>query len=192
MDRVFIHIPKTAGSSIKAALDIPMRAKPHIPVFVLESREDLSNKEVFTIVRNPFTRAYSKFLFISSKKSRLEGTFIRDDFTNYLNALLRFKFTNKKYLSNEDIFFNKAWAYWSQEFMIRSNQGITTKVFKYENIKEVENYLGLTLPKENVGKYTMDQFIKAYTKENINVVKEYYADDFVYFDYSDKFEDCLL
>jgi len=55
----FIHIPKTGGTSARAAIEEPQdrRWQGHFPAWVVE----LPKEEMWTIVRNPYDRAISMF-----------------------------------------------------------------------------------------------------------------------------------
>ena len=196
MDRVFIHIPKNAGTSVRIAIGDTSsiyeikndsNIRPHQPLFIVERNN--SNIEPYAVVRNPFTRAYSIYIYGRNKQRHFEGMPL-DSFSNFINALLRFKFMNKRYMSDEHLF-QRSWVYWTQSFMLKSHRGLNTKVFRYESLKELEDYLGVVLPRANVGMYQRRQLLRDYTPENIDMVREYYIDDFINFDYDLDFERCL-
>mmetsp|Transcript_21218 Transcript_21218/g.36213 ORF Transcript_21218/g.36213 Transcript_21218/m.36213 type:complete len:347 (-) Transcript_21218:400-1440(-) len=68
---VFIHIPKTGGESLEAALSL---TKSHAPAFRRKPRLNAKGSLSITIIRNPFSRMYSWFRFcLHGWRGRLPG-----------------------------------------------------------------------------------------------------------------------
>ena len=65
----FVHIPKTAGTSLRSALGITHQGYTHVPVRVLEQLypEELESYYVFSVVRNPWDRMVSVFEHATQK-----------------------------------------------------------------------------------------------------------------------------
>ena len=67
---LFIHIPKTGGTSISEKLkemglniwNRDYKFLNHDPLFMLSKNNNLSEAFKFTVVRNPYTRAYSYYI----------------------------------------------------------------------------------------------------------------------------------
>ena len=61
------------------------------------------------------------------------------------------------------------------------------KIYKFENISELEKDMNITLPKINVGSYSKEEYYKDYTSYLIDRVRIIYARDFRNLGYSDEF-----
>lgn len=176
---LFVHIPKTAGISVRVALMQRDQDKwirfyhfGHDPYKDLKRYNYVNNAFKFCVVRNPFTRAYSYFNLykrIVNQKATLK------DF------LLSIK---QRQLENTSLLL----MLYDQSFFIYDNNvNEMNKVYYFENLSELENDLRICLPKTNVGKYTSQQYYEDYTTENIELVREIYSNDFRNFKYSDEF-----
>lgn len=125
---IFVHIPKTGGTSIEYSMGIPMLSEKHfrshrlqtidnvkyalqhLPVKILKKDKVMSrhwdNFFKFSIVRNPYTRALSEFFWVKGKtKKGLE--FNHNEFTNFLKTFYRERnkdhtLTQCDYLLDED------------------------------------------------------------------------------------------
>ena len=92
---LFVHIPKTAGTSINSYLtknylnawymDTKMKIDPrlfqHAPFYLYEENIDLQDVFTFTVVRNPYTRAFSHYNHI---KDRFKIRMTFNDFLKYI------------------------------------------------------------------------------------------------------------
>ena len=131
---LFVHIPKTAGTSIfafleKNELDNWKRGykeypRKHEPYFILKQNNLITDAVFsFAVVRNPYTRTYSCF-----------NQFNKDHKTNI---------TLEEYLTN---IFNKKISkltpllHLPQSFYILNDnkEVLINKVYRFENIKELE------------------------------------------------------
>lgn len=180
---LFVHIPKTAGSSISKILydnnlDDWKRAWPrhHDPYFYLKENNIIDdNVFSFSIVRNPYKRTYSCF----KQYNKANNTNI--SFIEYLDNIL------KNIISP-----NTPLLHLSQSFYIIENDKLmVTKLYKFEDLSELEKDLGWTLGKYNVGNYTVESYMQEYTQEAIEIVKEMYSIDFYNFGYSLDFNKTL-
>lgn len=63
---VFIHVPKTGGTSITKALK-PKRSPRHVPLCKMKRKEN-GNYFKFAFVRNPWDRVVSSFFFRQKRK----------------------------------------------------------------------------------------------------------------------------
>jgi hypothetical protein len=62
------------------------------------------------------------------------------------------------------------------------------KVYRFENLKELEKDFGFKLPFENKGSYTSDEYYQDYTNRLVNRVLDIYEKDFINFGYSTEFK----
>lgn len=178
---LFVHIPKTAGSSISKILydnnlDNWNRGWPrhHDPYFYLKENNNIDNTVFsFSVVRNPYRRTYSCF--------------------NQYNRVNKIKLSFIEYLKNiKDGIVSPTTPllHLPQSFYIIKNNKIQiNKVYKFENLNEFESDFGWKLGFYNRGDYMIQSYINDYTEEAIKITKELYAEDFANFEYSLDFED---
>lgn len=181
---LFVHIPKTAGSSISKILDDNnldnwKREYPrhHDPYFYLKNNNEIDEKVFsFSVVRNPYTRTYSCYNQFN-KANRTDISFI-----TYLNNILEKKISEKTPL-----------LHLPQSFYIvgEGDKIQVTKFYKFENLKELEKDLSWKIPSYNVGDYTKDMYRDAYTNIAIDIVEKLYAFDFSAFGYDMDFNATL-
>jgi hypothetical protein len=176
---LFIHIPKTGGSSISnfidtTTLDTWKKGKIHMhysydTAKVIENVPEDAFK--FAVVRDPFTRAYSYYKHFN-KINKINYTI--NDFLNVVEGTESFKdtplvqFTQSYYLYSEG-----------------KNQ--MNKTYHFEKLKEFETDFGAKLGKDNKGLYTKEEYNRDYTNKIINRVLDIYEEDFVNFGYSTEF-----
>lgn len=190
---LFIHIPKTGGSSIMTCLyenrkDNWIRDKTRINhdfFSYLKSKNNISNVDkLFTVVRNPYTRTISYYFhFLRVHHRRKNFRYYRYTFTDFLNLI-----NSKNYnLKNTPMIF-----YDQTEYLLDNKKKLFDgKIFNYEKFEEIETYLNKKIPKINVGNYTKDDFLKIYNNKNIESVKKIYARDFEMLNYSTSFYESI-
>jgi len=180
-----IHIPKTAGSSILKILkdnnlDNWKREYPrhHDPFFYMQKENNIDDKIFsFSVVRNPYTRAYSAY----HQYNKTNGTEI--SFIKYLSNILNNNISKTTPLLHIPM----SW------YVVDSHNNIqVTKIYKFENLKELESDLGWKLDRYNLGTYSKQSYLNDYTGDAIDIVKTFYKNDFDLFDYSTDFNSEVL
>lgn len=195
---IFFHVPKTGGTSIRNIFEnnyknfyihqqMPLY-RGHTPLFLVDNLIDLNNFFKFSVVRNPFRRTFSLYktfcmmirlyLFkdadISFKEflnfARFQGSFASPI---SLNLTPNHPFDQSFYITNK---FGEI--------------GID-KLYKHENLNEIEKDFNIKLERLNVGKYDLDDYLNSYSQENIRLTRYLYARDFDMFEYSKNFDDSL-
>lgn len=181
-DPLFIHIPKTAGTSVTSILKQngydnwtrnPLY-KNHDPLFLLEENNNFNkNTFVFSVVRNPFTRAYSYYHHFKR--------------INYLNiTFMEFL----KFVRNRIPFYDKTpLITYNQSFYLFNNKGLLKiqKLYKFENLQELEYDFNVFLNRLNVGEYSLEQYYLDYSQDAQNLVRHLYHEDFINCNYSMEF-----
>ena len=192
---VFIHVPKTAGTSVEVALDMQHRKnlfefdpiqnnfKQHWPATQVRKRlgpEKYDEMFSFAFVRHPISRMLSEYHYLK----RLGSSFVLHQ--------------------SPDSFIKKIhdiWGMWefypremrqhirTQTFMLYNEEGklMVDFVGKFENLQEdwqhVCDQLGISeeLPfsQESANKDDWSEF----SEESIATIRKLYADDFKNFDY---------
>jgi hypothetical protein len=181
---LFVHIPKTAGSSISKILDDNKldnwtRGYPrhHDPYFYLKANNNINDKVFsFSVVRNPYTRTYSCYRqFNKANKTDIS-------FMTYLNNILEKKISKQTPLLHLE-----------QSFYVvgQDDKVQVTKLYKFEDLKELEKDLSWKIESINVGDYTKDMYNEAYTDIAKDIVKRLYEFDFSVFGYSMDFNSTL-
>jgi hypothetical protein len=180
---LFVHIPKTAGSSISKVLndkdlDNWNRAWPrhHDPYSYLKSVNKIDdNVFSFSVVRNPYTRTYSCY----KQFNKVNKTDI--SFTKYLDNIKKNNISTITPL-----------LHISQSFYVMDKDIVqVNRLYRFENLKELEDELGWTLGFYNVGNYVVESYVEDYTEEAIEMTQDLYSSDFINFSYSKDFNKTL-
>jgi hypothetical protein len=180
---LFVHIPKTAGSSISKILneknlDNWKREWPrhHDPYSYLKEANLIDDSVFsFAVVRNPYTRTYSCY----KQYNKTNQTDI--SFSEYLNNIKQGKISPISPL-----------LHIPQSFYVIDQDIVQVdRIYKFENLKELEEELEWTLGFYNVGNYVVESYIEDYTDEAIDMVQDFYSSDFINFAYSKDFNETL-
>jgi len=181
---MFIHVPKTAGTSIfniiySKNLDIWNRTSPrsHEPYLSLKKNNVIdSGIFLFSVVRNPYTRTYSCFhQFNKTNKTNIS-------FVEYL-----------KNIKNNNISEKTPLLHLPQSYYVidEENNIALNKIYRFENLKQLESDFGWKLKFDNVGNYMIDLYNKDYTDEAIELTQKLYDSDFLRFGYSKNFNSSI-
>jgi chondroitin 4-sulfotransferase 11 len=191
----FIHIPKTAGTSIEIALDMRkpecfysenrfnkiLKINPqHFIYSDLSNILNVKNLNIFTVVRNPFDRLVSEFKYVQKTENSNWTDYKNLNFDSFVDEVLNLD-------SNMacDIFDNHLMP---QYDYIKGGEDII-KIFKYENLSEFVDWLFLKtndlmiLSHERNSEKMHYSFYYKY-KKTIDMVAEFYKKDLEYFNYS--------
>jgi hypothetical protein len=196
---IFLHIPKTAGTSVEESLydfhDFDYNDDPHMEL--LQFYDDMTREEYdefykFTVIRNPFTLLYSTWAYY------VRNNGIKIDFNDWIKWRYREPVSKYKGLVNDNNNGNFRLTYYMnrypQTFWLVNHDGefIIDHTIRFENLEEelgeVFEKLGLGemyLPHAN--KTANDdnrRYIKYYDEESIEIVKKEFKIDFELFGYS--------
>lgn len=181
---LFVHIPKTAGTSIlnvlkdkgldpwdRKSVEYP---RGHLPLVILKQQNIVSESVFsFAVVRNPYTRTYSCFhQFNKTNKTNIS-------FSEYLKNIQRNNISRITPL-----------LHLPQYLYVINEHGVvsTDKIYRFEDLSELKNDFDLELGFDNPGKYVVELYNKDYTNETIELVHKIYKSDFERFGYSEQFE----
>lgn len=181
---LFVHIPKTAGTSIfsiinKLKMDPWKRKYPrrHDPYFYLKEN-NLIDESIFsfTVVRNPYTRTYSCFKQFNKTNNK------KITFSEYLQNI------KDNIISDETPMLHLPQSFYALD---AENAYKLNETYRFENLEDLEKDFGWILGFENKSNSTKSEYLDAYTEKNIQAVKDLYKEDFDLFNYSKRFVDSL-
>ena len=167
---IFIHIPKTAGSSIKYFFGIKEPHNKHktIEEIKAENFKAYNSYNKFAIVRNPYDRMISFYFWMinMAKDVYINASFI--EFNEWIKDPFRF------YNGDTINILNPQYT-WVDE---------TVKIIKFENLnKELNEFFGekvnLPITNESNHKY----YLEYYNTESLDIVYDKYKEDFKKFNY---------
>lgn len=192
---VHIHIPKTAGSFVRSLSaskifypDIGLinsSVNYHLTVrFFKKYLPAVYNDKVgvFAIVRNPYSRVYSLWKYLSLKKELGGGgTFgdahqplITDDFKTFVKDLC-------------DGYYSGHYFVQSQLYYIKGHEDLNFEFFKLEETEKLKDFLvnccGATWSDKKVNESPGQDYRTVYTPELVELVKNYCSEEFEFFGY---------
>ena len=195
MNVLFVHIPKTSGTSVRNSLiasenhTFPEWMVSHLTHLQLESRCKHHNYKPdysFTIVRNPYDRAISTYYhlrqhirpphYMRRKSVKFYLNFLTLSFKDYVKFFYYNTFEIANYLT-------VSYHFLPQSTYLDSASKI--KIFKMENLIDLENDLSIKISKDRVNKERLENKKNLYDDETIEMVKNFYKQDFINFDYDE-------
>jgi len=195
---LFIHIPKTGGTSVENWLKNfgeMQFYQPGIPTFMnctpqhltINDFDVLFNRKffnlIFTIVRHPYERLISEYLFRTAEEMKTFKK--RVNFSDWLMLNLNEAQKNKYHFDNH---------FRSQTDFIDSKM----KIFKFENgldevVKYLKKELGIrTTKKLSVLNKSKGKKTLSWSVEALNTVNHFYKNDFVQLQYDIKTPEILI
>jgi hypothetical protein len=186
----YIHVPRTAGITIKAAIqshyndvvkpyeeDISGRLRMYQPYWYWEELiPDLSNRWVFSTVRNPYKRAVSLWKYTTQDMQ---------DYANYLKGV---SFKNFWDLNIKDLAPLLKYNIRSTqcEFLSSIEGDLVPNIFRIEDqLNGIERKLEIDITKRlNVSKsYNYKTY---YNKDSLDIINDVFEEDFRQFGYDRK------
>lgn len=196
---IFLHIPKTAGTSVEESLydfhDFNYSDEPHLEL--LQYYDDMEKEEFdsffkFTVIRNPFNLLYSTWTYY------VKNNGIDIDFNSWIKWRYRENYGKYRHLSRKSdpnfrlsFYINR----YPQTLWLVNREGdfIIDHTICFERVEEEMSNLfdklklgDMYLPHENKSSFD-DQvrYIEYYNEESIEIVKEEFKIDFDLFGYDE-------
>jgi hypothetical protein len=191
----YIHIPKTAGTSIEKALDMQkdecfysenrvnktFKISPqHLCYLTLDSFFNFKNFTLFTVVRNPFDRIVSEYKYIQHEENQYWNKFKKLKFDSFIQEVFSLDESERSGLFDD---------HFKPQYKFIEGGEDKIQVFKYENIQEVFDWLNLktnlvlNFPHERKSNKMHCSMYYKY-KDTIDFVRNFYEKDFEIFNYS--------
>ncbi len=194
---LFVHIPKTAGKSIRKGLssvrevknDITQNNNYHSTYSHCEqSLENLESYFKFTVVRNPWDRACSWFFFRKKLiEKNLDGSFknLRKD---RVDLLREYECMNDDFNSWLERYIDVPWDFtWfslghSQMTWISNVQNFD-KICRFETLSGDLKELNIKIPHSNRSDNSLLLYRDLFNQNSKKIIEKYFAEDIDLFDY---------
>lgn len=178
---IFIHINKTAGTSIANCIGLPK--KRHLTVkqvIKIVGEQNFNQAYKFTVVRNPWSKVVSHYQYR-----------VRTNQTNLGEKPIPFKeWVLKTYGPEKDpAYFNFPQMFMPQVDWLKNSQGeiCIDKVIKFEELpeafEEVSEKLGLTTKLPMLNKTVSLDYRKQYDQETKQIIADHFREDIERFHY---------
>lgn len=180
----FIHIPKTSGTSIKKSIKLNYPNAKYMPedMFSTDHNSDwrrvmhypysyweplVENKWVFSVVRNPFVRAISFYVFLKNLYA------FKDTITNLTFEDIYTKSEEEFRLSTT-----------TQTQFLTGNTSMVPNIFKYENgHNDIEDKLGFKISHKEMINPSYN-YLDYYDEKREKLILDLFEEDFENFGYS--------
>lgn len=189
---IFIHVPKTAGTSIKEALHMPGSGHPPWQYYYRLHHEKWKAYRKFTVVRNPWDRAASAYYYAKLETSYWHNPTagMHPDYALLKNKTfeecLHILKTERELLKHESWHPQSLWIAGTESL---SNQLMVDYVLTYENLKNDFNQLcnildvrPQNLPHSNQS--NREPYKSIYNIKSVKLIYEIYSEDINRFNYS--------
>jgi len=176
---IFVHIPKTGGTSIIKALD--MKRTTHKTAKELkEEYDEWDDFFSFSIVRNPWDRMvsiYFHFKRVNEKPIIKKKVDIPSTFSDFI-----YEFNEKKIKFNTILYQQQAdWIYDDNQNLL------VNQIYKFENysdeVEKIFNKLGIKKKLTHERRTIHEHYSTYYAEETINIVKNLFEKDIILFGY---------
>lgn len=200
---LFIHVPKSAGTSIIEAMrEVDQKVKhghfkwDNYPENVRKAKDVFS----FGIVRNPWDRVFSCYNYARMDESFWHGKNsthgVHPDYYYAkrldFNAFIELIYNNRFILDYPAYMrpnFKDNWDYQLPYLFNQNKEQMVKEIYKYEDLDRVIDFLntqyGLSVSKLNVSdKQGVESYKDVYTSRSAELVYEIYKEDIDHFGYS--------
>jgi hypothetical protein len=179
---IFIHIPKTGGTSIYKTLFGKVH-RDHISLLYFKSYDlkKFNKYFKFCFVRNPYDRLVSSYFYIKNKNDHY--TPLLEDCTTFSDFVIALSDKNKR-----EVFMNIPHFLPQTSFLIVDNNKLELDfIGRFENINHdfnvVSNKLNIDQELIHSNKSKHNYYLDYYDSKLLKIVNEVYADDFRYLPY---------
>jgi len=181
-DFIFIHIPKTAGTSMtKIFGEAFQKHNTAKEVIEIIGKKKWNNAYKFAVVRNPWDKVLSWYKFrVKLDQSKMASRPI--SFKDWVACT---------YGENKDpYYYYRAKPFAPQVEWLKDDEGIIDldKIIRFENLKEdfklVANELGISDELPHINKTTKTNYRDFYDETTKNIIADWFHEDIKVFDYT--------
>jgi hypothetical protein len=188
---IFIHIPKTGGTSIEKVFKKQIKNnRKHLTFFQYENelKSEIEKYFIFSVIRNPWDRLVSYWKYRQGKiHAPIDGKMnIFDDWLKFISSLNLDDLHGKTEKSNIPDFRMGLDSQFNS--LINKQNKINVNLVRFENLQNDFNTIcdkiGIKrhhLPHKNKSRHK--HYTEYYNEETKQIVAEKYAKDIKYFDY---------
>jgi chondroitin 4-sulfotransferase 11 len=175
VNKIFIHIPKTAGTSISEILNLKISHK----IANDYNKKIWESSFKFCVIRNPYDRLLSHYMF---HKNHYNGNFFKKINVSNIEKLSFDEYTDMIIKFN-----NKVNNFKSQKTFITHSSGIEIDyICRFENLENDWLYLKdklklPDLPHNNKSDHSI--YRDYYTEKTKKFVEKFYKEDLEFFEY---------
>lgn len=188
----FIHIPKTAGTTIERALNIDINYEnllyldkyenydvcpQHFYINEIQQINNLSTYDIFTVVRNPFDRLVSEYHHYN--KNWWARKYHNLPFKRFVEICLSIPEKERRYAFDGHLELQTNYI---------ADSSLNINIFKYENIQEAFDWINLKVNQKlcftHERKSCRNPYRDYYTNYTKDIVKKFYQKDLEKFNYT--------
>src|SRR6056297_659079 len=183
---IFIHVPKTAGTSIAESLfgniDPKMGHKGHkrIKHYFVYNQKKFQNYFKFAFVRNPWDRLYSAYNYLEKKKGNKKDKKFSEKYLNY-ESFKDFVYSLQKESKKTKIILSFNHFLPQHYFLKLNNELVIDKIGHFEKInkdfKEIKTRLDIKTKLKEKRKVKHKNYIEVYDNKMIRTVENIYKED---------------
>ena len=185
---IFVHIPKTAGTSVKGIFSKEHeRPFPHKTIHEIKEKnpKEYNSYKKFAVVRNPYDRMVSWYAF--QKRFRMNNDLIRT--YEYNSNTHSYDVAS---IEKADIDGFRNW--WGEQFDLFGKDRLlnpqhtwideTVTILKYESLnEELSDFLGRKIKLPITNETSRHEILDYYDQRSLDVVYDRYKEDFERFNY---------
>lgn len=188
----FVHIPKTAGTSVLSALGLEKAPYTHCPAHIIHEKypSEAKGLHFFSVVRDPFDRFASSFEYITKRSDWPEQrAFARDaiggaSFTEFA-AKMASNRAFRNLITGYEFFFPQSY------YTHRAGAPLVQDVLRFETLtadfdRVVRSRFADVTPLPSLRNHGGGDYKSMYDKTAKKLVRSLYAEDFANFGYADQ------
>lgn len=185
---IFIHIPKTGGTSVTTALFNKKSGHYRSEEFEIFDSRKFNNYFKFAFVRNPWDRFLSAYLYLNKGGDNSFDKAWSDSNLSEFNSFAEFtnSLTDEKQAANI-----LSWMHFTPQYLYVCNHKsniVVDFIGRFENLNEdyerIRNKLGISSELPHLRKTKSNRYQDYYTEESRKIVANLYQKDIEIFNYS--------